>query len=240
MFRCLHRDFCSSLACVLSPWLKPLFYGWYVFFFVDLCITYFISLTRKTLWEVKVFETLPIWKWAFYTFIRGYLDIEFQVRKNFPLVFLMSSFHYLLASNILLKSSVSIWFIILCVKPTFLLSPHLCSKVACGGRLFLLIVLDVQCEIIFCTASLTTTVNQHHHFTYDLFLNFLLIRGSRVVQLVECPTLGFGSGRDLMVCEIKSCIRLFMESMVPAWDSLSPSHSAPLPLAHALSLKINK
>lgn len=128
MFCCLHRDFCSSLACVLSLWLKPLFYGWYVFFFVDFCIAYFISLTRKTLWEVKVFETLPIWKWAFYTFIWGYLDIEFQVRKNFPLVFLMSSFHYLLASNILLKSSVSIWFIILCVKPTFLLSPLCVQK----------------------------------------------------------------------------------------------------------------
>ena len=29
-------------------------------------------------------------------------------------------------------------------------------------------------------------------------------RGAWVAQSVECPTLGFGSGRDFLVCGIKS------------------------------------
>ena len=47
-----------------------------------------------------------------------------------------------------------------------------------------------------------------------------------MAQSLKHLTLGFASGHDLMVPEIKP----------PAWDSLSPSLSAPLPLTHTLSL----
>ena len=62
-----------------------------------------------------------------------------------------------------------------------------------------------------------------------------------MVQLVECPTLDFNSGHDLMVHELELCVRFYTDSMEPAWDSLSPSLSAP-PLhsvSLSLSLKIN-
>ena len=61
-------------------------------------------------------------------------------------------------------------------------------------------------------------------------------RGTWVTQLVKCLTLGFNSDHDLIVHEIKPHIRLCAVNMESAWDSLSPSLSAP-PL---LSLKINK
>ena len=58
---------------------------------------------------------------------------------------------------------------------------------------------------------------------------------------VKRPTLGFGSGHDLLVHEFEPCVRLHATlSTEPAWDSLSPSLSAPLLLVLSLSLKICK
>ena len=54
-----------------------------------------------------------------------------------------------------------------------------------------------------------------------------------MAQSVKCLTLDFGTGHDL-----EPCVVLCTDSTEPAWDSLSPSLSAPSPLA--LSLKINK
>ena len=42
-----------------------------------------------------------------------------------------------------------------------------------------------------------------------------------VAQSVKRLTLDFGSGHDLMVCEIKPCIGLSTFSAEPAWDSLN-------------------
>ena len=61
------------------------------------------------------------------------------------------------------------------------------------------------------------------------------LRGAWVAQLVKCITLDCGSGLDLTVHEIELRIRLYTDSMEPAWDSLSPSLSAPRPLVHALA-----
>ena len=41
-----------------------------------------------------------------------------------------------------------------------------------------------------------------------------------MAQLVTLPTLDFGSGHDLTVREIESCVRLCADGMKPAWDSL--------------------
>ena len=59
-----------------------------------------------------------------------------------------------------------------------------------------------------------------------------------MTQLVNRQTLDFGSGYDLMVREIETRIGLCADSMESAWDSLSPSLSAP-PLL-ILSLYITK
>ena len=64
--------------------------------------------------------------------------------------------------------------------------------------------------------------------------------GTWVAQSVECPTLDFGSGRDLTVCESEPHVRLYASSTEPAWDSLSPSLSLSAPPLITLSLKINK
>ena len=61
-----------------------------------------------------------------------------------------------------------------------------------------------------------------------------MIRGACVAQSVKRPTLGFSSGHELTVCELKSHIRLSADSTEPAWDSLSSSLS--LPLSFLLSL----
>ena len=61
-----------------------------------------------------------------------------------------------------------------------------------------------------------------------------------MAQLVKRPTVDFGSGHDLTVCEFKPHIGLCADSMKPAWDSLSPSLSALPLLILYLSLKINK
>ena len=55
-----------------------------------------------------------------------------------------------------------------------------------------------------------------------------------LAQPVKHPTLGFGSGYDLMVRDTEPRIKLRTDSVEPAWDSLSSSLSAPLP--HSLSL----
>ena len=54
--------------------------------------------------------------------------------------------------------------------------------------------------------------------------------------LVKRPTLDFGSGHDLMVCELEPRVSLCADSPESVWDSLSPSLSAPLLLALSLSL----
>ena len=58
-----------------------------------------------------------------------------------------------------------------------------------------------------------------------------------MAQSVEPPALGFGSGHDLMACEIEPHIGLCTDSE-PPWDSLSASLLAP-PHLCALPLKIN-
>ena len=59
-------------------------------------------------------------------------------------------------------------------------------------------------------------------------------RGGRVAPSVRGPTLGFGSGHDLMVRGVEPRIRLGAAGGEPAWESLSlplgPS------LTHAVSL----
>ena len=50
-------------------------------------------------------------------------------------------------------------------------------------------------------------------------------------------TLDFGSGHDLMVHAIEPHIQLCTDSTEPAWDSLSPSLTAPPQLMQACSLK---
>ena len=56
---------------------------------------------------------------------------------------------------------------------------------------------------------------------------FTLIQmwGTWVAQSVKCPTLGFSSGRDLTVYEMEPWVRLCTDSVVPAWNPLSPSVS---------------
>ena len=56
---------------------------------------------------------------------------------------------------------------------------------------------------------------------------------------VQCLTLDFGSGHDLMVPEIESHIRLHADSMESAWDSLSSLASAPPPCTFFLSLSLS-
>ena len=64
------------------------------------------------------------------------------------------------------------------------------------------------------------------------------VRGTRVAQLVERPTLGFGSDRDLTTREFKPHPGLSADGEKPAWDSLSPSLSAsPLLTLSSLSQK---
>ena len=60
-----------------------------------------------------------------------------------------------------------------------------------------------------------------------------------VAQSVKWMTLGFGSGHDLTVHELKPYIGLCGDSEKAAWDSLSLPVCLPLP-ALSLSLKINK
>ena len=61
-------------------------------------------------------------------------------------------------------------------------------------------------------------------------------RGTWVAQLVKHPTLGFGSGHDLMVCGFGPHIGLCADGTELAWDSVSLS-LCPSP---ALSLSLSK
>ena len=64
------------------------------------------------------------------------------------------------------------------------------------------------------------------------------MRGMCVAQSVKHPTLGFGSGDDLMVRGIKPHVRPHADSAEPAWDSLPlPLSLCPFP---ALSVSLNK
>ena len=62
--------------------------------------------------------------------------------------------------------------------------------------------------------------------------------GAWVTQSVERLTLDFGSGHDLIVREIEPHIRFHADGAEPAWDSLSPSLSAPPLLALSVSLSL--
>ena len=57
-----------------------------------------------------------------------------------------------------------------------------------------------------------------------------------MAQLVKCLTLGFSSGRDLMVHEIEPHVELHVVGMEPAWDSLP----LPLPCLHFLSHSLSQ
>ena len=67
-----------------------------------------------------------------------------------------------------------------------------------------------------------------------------IIGGAWVAQLVELLTLDFSLGHDLMAHEFEPCIGICAGRAKPAWDSLSPSLSAPPLLMCSLFLKINK
>ena len=62
-------------------------------------------------------------------------------------------------------------------------------------------------------------------------------RGAWVAQSAKRPTLDFCSGQDLTVREFEPHIGLCADSAEPAWDSLSPSLSAPPLLVRALKNK---
>ena len=62
-----------------------------------------------------------------------------------------------------------------------------------------------------------------------------VLRGTWVVQLLNGPTLGYGSGRGLAVREFEPCIGLCADSAGPAWDYVSVPLSAPPLLMLSLS-----
>ena len=61
-----------------------------------------------------------------------------------------------------------------------------------------------------------------------------------MAQSVKYLTLDFGSGHDLGVRGLESCVWLLTDSVEPAWDSLFLSLSLPLPCLPSLCLKVNK
>ena len=52
----------------------------------------------------------------------------------------------------------------------------------------------------------------------------------RVAQLIKCLAFDFGSHHDFIVWGIEPHTGLCADGVEPAWDSLSPSLSLPLPL----------
>ena len=64
--------------------------------------------------------------------------------------------------------------------------------------------------------------------------------GTWVAQSIGPLTLDFGSGRDRTVGEFQPRIGLHVDSVEPAWDSVSLSLPTPLLLTLSLSFKINK
>ena len=71
----------------------------------------------------------------------------------------------------------------------------------------------------------------HGFHMMKIYINRSQFRGSWVAWLVKPPTLDFGSEHNLAVRE-------FEPYTEPAWDSLSPPLSQPLPFLLLLSLKI--
>ena len=61
-----------------------------------------------------------------------------------------------------------------------------------------------------------------------------------MAQSVKGPTLDFGSGPDLAVCELEPRIGLCADSAKPAWDSLSLLLSLCPPAPLGLSLSLSK
>ena len=64
-------------------------------------------------------------------------------------------------------------------------------------------------------------------------------RGPWVPQLVKHPTLDFGSGQDLMVCEFEPLAGLCTESTEPAWDFLFSSLPAPPSFVHVRTFMLS-
>ena len=70
--------------------------------------------------------------------------------------------------------------------------------------------------------------------------------GAWMAQLVKHPTLDFGSGHDLRVCEIDPCIGLYADSgacfgFFPSLSATAPPCPSPSCLVMlSLSLRINK
>ena len=62
--------------------------------------------------------------------------------------------------------------------------------------------------------------------------------GTWVAQLVKLPTLDFGSGHDLAVCEFKPHVRLCSAGVEPACDSFPPS-LCPSPACAFFSLSLS-
>lgn len=68
-----------------------------------------------------------------------------------------------------------------------------------------------------------------HVLIHRCSLNNPLHWGSWVAQSVKCPN--FGSGHDLIVCELEPCVRLSTDCLKSGacFNSLSPSLSLPFP-----------
>ena len=85
---------------------------------------------------------------------------------------------------------------------------------------------------------------EHQQITFINVIKNVNLRGAWVAQLVKCLTLDFSSGHDLTVCETEPHVGLCADGAEPAWDSFSPSLSAPpllmLVLSCSLSLSQNK
>ena len=64
--------------------------------------------------------------------------------------------------------------------------------------------------------------------------------GAWVAQSVERPTLDFGSGRDLTVCEFEPRVGLCADSVERAWDSLSVSLCLSVSLSLLLPCSLSK
>ena len=60
-----------------------------------------------------------------------------------------------------------------------------------------------------------------------------------MVTSLQRPTLGFGLGKDLTVREFEPRIRLWADSVEPAWNTLSLSVSLSLCLSVSLSLSLS-
>ena len=57
-----------------------------------------------------------------------------------------------------------------------------------------------------------------------------------MAQSVKRVTLDFSSGHDIIVHEFKPCVGLRADGTEPAWDSFSPSLSAPPVIVPLVSL----